>query len=192
MAKLTVPTNLSLAILFLLAITASIARAQQAKEIKMSLYFQDISSGPNATVIPVAGIAAKHWTFTQFGTIFVTDEPITETADPNSAPVGRAQGIYATSALDGLNAHVMISIVFTNGEYGGSTLQIQGSSKQFEGVREVAVVAGTGLFRYARGYATFETYYLDIPAAYSIIRCNISVLHYSDCGLQSPFSFPSL
>lgn len=157
----------------------SLAKAQILRETKMSLYFQDISSGgSNATVIPVAGIAGKVWWFTQFGTIFVTDDPITETPDPKSASVGRAQGIYATASSDGLHSHVMISIVFTNEAYSGSTLEIQGNSKQFEAVREVSVVSGTGKFRYARGYATFETYYLDIPASYSVIRCNVSVQHY--------------
>ncbi|KAF2292227.1 hypothetical protein GH714_017547 [Hevea brasiliensis] len=167
MAALAGSSSFFLALLFLVAISASSAETQQQlTEIKMSLYFQDVSSGPNATTIPVAGIATKHWTFTQFGTIFITDEPITETPDPNSAPVGRAQGLFATTGLDGLNAHVMVSIVFTNEAYGGSTLQIQGASKQFEGVREVSIVSGTGLF-----------------------RCNISVLYYSQCGLQSQFSF---
>ncbi|GMY07325.1 dirigent protein 2-like [Fagus crenata] len=138
-------------ILFLalvLATTTYLAKATDLKETQLSLYFQDISAfgNPNATVIPVAGIAGKAWTFTQFGTVYVTDDYITETSDPKSPEVGRAQGMYVTAGLDGLNSHVMISIVFTNKE------------KQFDSVREVAVVAGTGIFRFARGYATFETY----------------------------------
>lgn len=86
--------------------------------------------------------------------------------------------MYVTAGLDGMNSHVMISLVFTNEEYGGSTLQIQGISKQFEPVREVAVVTGTGKFRFARGYATFETHFLDLPTQYAIIRCNDTVQHY--------------
>ncbi|GMY09867.1 dirigent protein 2-like [Fagus crenata] len=170
-------------ILFLalvLATTTYLAKATDLKETQLSLYFQDISAfgNPNATVIPVAGIAGKAWTFTQFGTVYVTDDYITETSDPKSPEVGRAQGMYVTAGLDGLNSHVMISVVFTNKEYNGSTIQIQGISKQFDSVREVAVVAGTGIFRFARGYATFETYFLDIPTQYSVIRCNVTVQHY--------------
>ncbi|KAK4577244.1 hypothetical protein RGQ29_027666 [Quercus rubra] len=155
-----------------------LAEAEGLKETQLSLYFQDISAfdNPNATVIPVAGIVGKAWTFTQFhsapaqfGTVYITDDYITETSDPKSPEVGRAQGMNVTAGLDGLNSHVMISIVFTNKEYNGSTIQIQGVSKQFEAVREVALVAGTGKFRFARGYATFETYFLDIPAQYSVI-----------------------
>ncbi|KAE8075917.1 hypothetical protein FH972_014598 [Carpinus fangiana] len=76
-----------------------------------------------------AGVAGNARTFTQFGTVFVTDDFITESADPNSpAEVGCAQGMYVTAGLDGLNLHVMISTVFTNKEYSGSTLEIQGVS----------------------------------------------------------------
>ncbi|KAA8524702.1 hypothetical protein F0562_011125 [Nyssa sinensis] len=148
------------------------------KETKMTLYFQDYSAGPNATVVPVTGIPGKLWSFFGFGTIFVTDDTITEGLDKNSAQIARAQGIYVTSALDGSNTHVLISIVFTNEEYSGSTLEIQGTSRQYDSVREVAVVAGTGKFRYARGHVTFETVYLDMAIAYSVIRCNVTVLHY--------------
>ncbi|CAK7348988.1 unnamed protein product [Dovyalis caffra] len=128
-----------------------------------------------ASFLSVAGKAGKLWSFTQFGTTFVTYDPVTETSDPKSAPVGRAQGIYAS--LEGLNLHFMISIVFTSEAYNCSTMEIQGNSKQFEALREVFIVSRTGMFRYARVYATFETYYLDIPAGHSIIRCYLSVLH---------------
>ncbi|KAL5573364.1 hypothetical protein UlMin_022961 [Ulmus minor] len=160
-----------------LSLALFLAQARDLKETQMSLYFQDISAGPNATVLPIAGIAGKQWTFTQFGTVYVTDDPITETPDPNSKPIGRCQGTYVTAGLDGLNSHVSVSIVFTNKGYNGSTLEIQGISKQFEAIREVSVVSGTGKFRFARGYVTFETYFVDLPKAYSIIRCNVTVLH---------------
>lgn len=181
MAPNFVPKRLTNSLLLsVLVISLYLAEAANLKETQLSLYFQDISAhgNPNATVIPVAGIAGKAWTFTQFGTVYVTDDYITETADPNSPEVGRGQGMYVTAGLDGLNSHVTLSIVFTNKEYSGSTLQIQGVSKQFEPVREVAVVAGTGKFRFARGYATFETHLLDIPTQYSVIRCNVTVQHY--------------
>ena len=126
--------------LFLVLVLVTIiylAEAAGLKETQLSLYFQDISAfgNPNATVIPVAGIAGKAWTFTQFGTVYVTDDYITETSDPKSPEVGHAQGMNVTAGLDGLNSHVTVSIVFTNKEYNGSTIQIQGVSKQFEAVK---------------------------------------------------------
>ncbi|GMN28558.1 hypothetical protein TIFTF001_044252 [Ficus carica] len=143
----------------------------------MSMYLQDISAGPNATVIPVTGIAGKLWTSPSSAPSSSRTTPSPKTPDSNSAPIGRLQGIYVTSGLNGLNSHVSVSIVFTNKVYNGITLELQGNSKQFEGVREASVVFGTGKFRFARGYATFETYFLDLPNAYSVIRCNVTVLH---------------
>lgn len=148
---------------------------QPPQTTEMVLYFQEFATGPNTTLVPVAGIAGKLWTFSQFGTVFVTDDFITETPDPDSPLVGRAQGVYVTSALDGSRTHVMGSIVFTNRDYNGSTLEIQGTGKQFEAVMEYSVVGGTGKFRFARGYTTFETVSVDMRRGYSVIRCNVTV-----------------
>ncbi|KAJ9686456.1 hypothetical protein PVL29_015384 [Vitis rotundifolia] len=147
----------------------------QPQETNMVLYFQDYVGGPNATAMIVTGIPSKIWSFASFGTVFVTDDPITEAPDPNSAPVGRGRGMYITSALDGSTTHVLISIVFTNGQFSGSTLEIQGSSPQFQKYGEVSVVSGTGRLRFARGYAKFETVFVDTPIGYSVIKCNVTI-----------------
>ncbi|XP_059664483.1 dirigent protein 2-like [Cornus florida] len=165
-------------LLLLTILICSHSHGVHLKETTMTLHFQDYSAGANATVLPVTGIPGRVWSFFGFGTIFCTDDPITEGLDKSSAQIGRAQGMYVTSAMDGSNTHVLISIVFTNEEFGGSTLEIQGTSRQHDAVREVAVVAGTGKFRYARGYATFETVYYDMEISYAIIRCNVTVMHY--------------
>ncbi|XP_056177536.1 dirigent protein 22-like [Syzygium oleosum] len=144
---------------------------------EMVLYFQDFASGANFTLIPVEGIAGKLWTFSQFGMVFVTDDFITKTPNQDSPMVGRGQGMYVTSALDGSSTHAMFSIVFVNQAYNGSTLSIQGTGKQFEAVREYAVVGGTGKFRFARGYTTFETISVDPPRGHSVIRCNVTIRH---------------
>ncbi|XP_024178981.1 pterocarpan synthase 1 [Rosa chinensis] len=149
----------------------------ELKETKLSLYFQDFSAGPNTSAVPIAGIAGKLWRVDQFGTVIVTDDRLTVAPSPKSATVGRGQGLVVTSSLDGHNAHVLLSIVFTNRRYNGSTLEIQGTSRQFEAVREVSVVSGTGKFRFARGYATFETYSVDPTNLYAVIRFNITVQH---------------
>lgn len=165
-------------LLFLFIFTFSTADLGHPKETQMTLYFQDYSGGPNATVIEIMGQPKEPLSFAKFGAIFCTDDPITKGFDESSAQVARAQGLYVTSALDGSNTHVLISIVFTEESYKGSTLEVQGSSAQFELVREVAVVGGTGIFRLARGYATFETIHYDHALHYAVIRCNVTVLHY--------------
>ncbi|XP_009596486.1 dirigent protein 22 [Nicotiana tabacum] len=165
-------------ILLLTTFICTEAELGQLKETRMTVYFQDWSGGPNATVLQITGHQNGPLSFAKFGSVFVTDDPITEAFDKNSAEIARAQGIYVTSALDGTISHVLISIIFTIEEYKGSTLEIQGASPQFERVREVAVVGGTGKFRLARGYATFETIHFDLAVHYVVIQCNVTVLHY--------------
>ncbi|KAL3754459.1 hypothetical protein ACJRO7_001658 [Eucalyptus globulus] len=139
------------------------SQATQPPQItEMVLYFQDFGAGPSATLIP-------------FRTVFITNNFITETTDPNSPMVGRGQGMYVTSALDGSSTHAMFSIVVTNQPYNGSTLEIQGTAKQFEAVRKYSVVGGTGKFLFARGYTTFETISVDMPQAHSVIQCNVTI-----------------
>ncbi|CAK9157991.1 unnamed protein product [Ilex paraguariensis] len=179
MAPNAITPPLKLSLLLLLAISISTqSQPHQLKETNMTLYFQDVSAGPNATAVPITGIPGHLWTFASFGTVYCTDDPMTESIEQSSAQVARGQGIYVTSALDGSTTHVLISIVFTNAKFNGSTLEIQGASQQFEKMREVAVVGGTGKFRYAKGFATLMTVYLDTTIAYAVIQCNITVQHY--------------
>ncbi|XP_048434686.1 pterocarpan synthase 1-like [Pyrus x bretschneideri] len=158
------------------AMLISLAKAQSPRETTTVFYLQDLASGPNATVVPITGIQGKPQSFTSFGTIFAIDDPITETPDKRSTQVGRAQGILVASSLSGSNVHVSMSLAFTNGQYDGSSLELQGTSRQFERVKEVSVVSGTASFRYARGYATLETVFYDNKTSYSVIRCTIKLL----------------
>ena len=66
------------------------------------------------------------------------------------------------------------STVFTNKEYNGSTIQIQGSNNNAP-VTEVAVVGRTGKFWFARGYVTSKTYSLDIATQNSVVQLNVTV-----------------
>ncbi|CAK9157993.1 unnamed protein product [Ilex paraguariensis] len=170
--------KLSFLLLLAIFICSNAVELGQLKETSMTLYFQDWFGGPNPTLIQITGRSDGFMSYEKFGTVFVTDDPVTIGFDGSSAQVARAQGMYVTSALDGSISHVMISLVFTNEEYKGSTLQIQGASPQFERVREVAVVSGTGKFRLGRGHATFETIHIDVEKSYCVIQSNVTVLHY--------------
>ncbi|XP_022777213.1 dirigent protein 21-like [Durio zibethinus] len=149
----------------------------ELRETNMTVYFQDYSGGPNASSLPMVGFPGKIWSVTDFGTLLVTDDRMTEGPELTSATIGRGQGISVTG-LDGLNAYVSFSIVFTNEAYNGSTIEVQGNSNQFKAVREYGVVSGTGKFRYARGYVTVETISYDRSTYYALLRVNVSVRHY--------------
>ncbi|GMP66796.1 hypothetical protein CsSME_00027005 [Camellia sinensis var. sinensis] len=179
MAPKSIATLTKLPFLFLLVIFASSqAYEYQFIETNMTLNFQEYYAGPNATVNTLTGIPGNDWAFDSFGTTYVVDDPITQSLDKNSSEIARGQGIYMTSSLDGANMQVLISIVFTSNEYNGSTLEIQGRSLQAANVREVSVVGGTEIFKFARGIAKFETLNVDTSTFYALVQCDLTVLHY--------------
>ncbi|CAI0445162.1 unnamed protein product [Linum tenue] len=109
----------------------------------LQFYFHDIVSGSNPTAVQVASAAGSG---SGFGSITMADDALTETADPNSKLIGRAQGIYAQASQTGLALLMALSYSFTVGR---NAVMTQG--------RELPVLGGTGLFRMARGYAVLQT-----------------------------------
>ncbi|OMO66379.1 Plant disease resistance response protein [Corchorus olitorius] len=180
--------NFSLLLLAVLGISMTImfsipvAKADlELKETKISVYFHDHfsnSSTPNATDVIVTGFSGKTWVYNQFGTVFVMDDLVTEGPEPTSPTVGRLQGTYITTSLDGLRIGTSFSLVFTNKAYNGSTIQIVGNVNQLDPVEEYGVASGTGKFRYAKGYAIFEIISFDPATVYTVLRLNASILHY--------------
>ncbi|KAK6918851.1 Dirigent protein [Dillenia turbinata] len=163
--------------LLLLCMGICLVDAKQTKT-NMVFYMHDWQSGNDSTAMPIAGVKSKPWNTVQFGTLFVIDDALTVGLDRASAQVGWAHGVYVNSALDGSDLHLVLSLVFTSKEHNGSTLEIQGADRLFQKYREVSVVSGTGRFRFARGYATLETAFLDLKSADASIRWNLTVLHY--------------
>ncbi|RVW38929.1 Dirigent protein 23 [Vitis vinifera] len=179
MAPTSLRASATISFLLLLAISICLeAKPLKLKQTQVVFYMHDWETGANVTAIPIAGLPKKPWAVGTFATIIAIDDALTETIDRNSAQIGRAQGIYVNSALDGSDLHFLMSVVFTNKQYNGSSLEIQGANRFFNKYREVSVVSGTGMFRLARGYAILETVYLDLPVSNAIIRWNVTVLHY--------------
>ncbi|KAM7498313.1 hypothetical protein LguiA_022727 [Lonicera macranthoides] len=137
--------------MFLTMFISSHSQLGDLKQTALTYYLHDRPADPNRTAITITGIAGKKLNYTNFGTLFCTDDPMTETFDQHSREVGRGHVVFVNSASDGTPITLFISLVFTNMEYRDSTLQIQGVDRQFDSPRESAVVGGTGKFRFARG-----------------------------------------
>ncbi|CAN1771197.1 Dirigent protein 23 [Linum perenne] len=120
----------------------------------LQFYFHDILSGSNPTAVQVASAAGSG---SGFGSITMADDPLTETADPKSKLVGRAQGIYASASQSDLALLMSMSYSFVDGPYSGSSLSMLGRNLVMTQGRELPVLGGTGLFRMARGYAVLQT-----------------------------------
>ncbi|WZY73896.1 hypothetical protein YC2023_006136 [Brassica napus] len=93
------------------------------------------------------------------------DCPITTLPNISSNIIGYAQGMTASASQTELGLLMILHFVFTEREYNGSTISILGRNLVFENVREMPVVGGSGLFRFARGYAEGKTFNFDFVMA---------------------------
>ena len=142
----------------------------------MTLYLTDIIDGPNATYLPVGGVIGQRWSLTDFGTTYIFGDFLTAGPEPNSPRIGRGEGVVMVTQRNGGSWFSTMSIAFTNKEYNRSSIELQGVYDQFAPVNELSIVAGTGKFRYVRGYAQFGTYSLD--DTYWTVWCNLTMRHY--------------
>ncbi|MFS8005636.1 putative dirigent protein [Helianthus anomalus] len=141
-------------------------------------YWNDIQSGPNPTSISIVKPPPTTTSATGFGTVNMIDNPLTDKPDNNSQILGRAQGFYGLSSQEEIGLLMAMNFVFTTGRYNGSTLTVLGRNAVLQKVREMPVIGGTGLFRFARGYVQASTHTLNMQTRDAIVKYNVYVLHY--------------
>ena len=132
------------------------------------VYWHDILSGPNPTSIMIQPPVTNSTTY--FGGITMIDNALTAKVPTNSTLVGQAQGFYAGAAQKELGILMAMNFVFKTRKYNGSTITILGRNSAMSEVREMPIVGGSGLFRFARGYVEARTKWtrnLDATVEYS-------------------------
>ncbi|XP_044460521.1 dirigent protein 22-like [Mangifera indica] len=144
----------------------------------LHFYFHDIVSGKNPTAVRVAEGAMTNKSATLFGVVAMIDDPLTMQPEPSSTPVGRAQGIYSSASQSETALLMVMNFAFTHGKYNGSTLSVLGRNAVFNAVRELPIVGGTGLFRFASGYAEARTHAFDFKTGDAVVEYNVHVFHY--------------
>ncbi|KEH15925.1 putative plant disease resistance response protein [Medicago truncatula] len=140
-------------------------------------YWHDVVSGDNATAIEIIPPLPKFNT-TNFGEVKVIDNALTSGPQLSSKLVGRAQGIYSYTSQTELNFLMIMNFALFEGKYNGSTITILGRNDAYEKVREMPVIGGSGLFRFAKGYAELTTYFLNTTTGDATSEYNIYVSHY--------------
>ncbi|XAR59811.1 hypothetical protein NMG60_11015789 [Bertholletia excelsa] len=151
---------------------------KQEKTTKLHFYFHDSISGQNVTAVKVVEANSSSQSLNSFGSIFVLDDPLTVGPEPTSTLVGRAQGVTAVSAMQEISLLMTLNLVFTGGEYNGSSLSLLGRNPILNQYREMPIVGGSGVFRQARGIATAKTYQFDATSGNAIVEYNVIVIHY--------------
>ncbi|CAK9322921.1 unnamed protein product [Citrullus colocynthis] len=143
----------------------------------LHFYFHDIVSGRNPTAMfvvqPPANVSR-----TLFGAVVMTDDPLTERPEIGSKLLGRAQGLYAGASQSEFGFLMVMNFAFVEGKYNGSYLSILGRNTVMSEVREMPVVGGGGLLRFARGYAQAKTHAVNISSGDAVVEYNVYVFHY--------------
>lgn len=138
---------------------------KKPKVTRIQFYMHDIIGGPTPTAVRVASrsnFTSQDPIAATFGSVFVMDNPLTVTPNPNSTVIGRAQGIYAmASQKDELSLLMTLTYSFTSGPHNGSSFSVLGRNAVMNDVREMPVVGGTGVFHLAQGFCLAKTSSID-------------------------------
>ncbi|GMH28378.1 hypothetical protein Nepgr_030221 [Nepenthes gracilis] len=73
---------------------------------------------------------------------------------------------------------MVLNFAFMEGKYNGSSLSMLGRNAALSGVREMPIVGGSGLFRFARGYAKAKTHTFDVRSGDAVVEYDVYVFHY--------------
>jgi hypothetical protein len=150
----------------------------QPNQTNLVFYVHDHFTGEDTTAATVAGKTGPTSSILHFGTVAIVDDPVTDGPTIDSTLIGRAQGVYINSQLDGKALYMVFSVIFTAGEYTGSSLEIQGSDIFTMKKREFGIVSGTGCFRFVKGYGIMETEFMDLVNLRATLKLNVTVKHY--------------
>ncbi|KAF2555989.1 hypothetical protein F2Q68_00013040 [Brassica cretica] len=92
-----------------------------------------------------------------FGTMTVMDNELTEGHELGSGLLGKAQGFYVASAVDGTSQTMAFTAMFESGGYEDS-ISFFGVHRTAASESHLGVMGGTGKYVNARGYAIVKTF----------------------------------
>ncbi|KAJ1387568.1 Dirigent protein [Sesbania bispinosa] len=150
---------------------------KQEKLSHFKFFWHDIVSGHKPSSVAIVPPPWKNST-TAFGLVNMIENPLTLGPQLSSKLVGKAQGFYASTSQSEIDLLMAMNFAITEGKYNGSTITILGRNPVFNKVREMPVIGGSGLFRFARGYAELRTHWFSPKTKDAIVEYNIYVLHY--------------
>ncbi|XP_047983408.1 dirigent protein 10-like [Salvia hispanica] len=92
-----------------------------------------------------------------FGTMTVFDDEVTEGHELGSGLVGKAQGFYIYSSVDGNSQTMAFTVMFAAGGYADS-ITFFGVHRTAVAESHLAIMGGTGKHVNAKGFATVKTF----------------------------------
>ncbi|KAL5764252.1 hypothetical protein ACOSQ2_016846 [Xanthoceras sorbifolium] len=92
-----------------------------------------------------------------FGTLTAIDDELTEGHELGSGLVGKAQGFYVSSSVDGTSQTMAFTAMFESGGY-ADTISFFGVHRTAVSESQLAIMGGTGKLVNAKGFATVKTF----------------------------------
>ncbi|XVF20133.1 hypothetical protein REPUB_Repub11eG0172100 [Reevesia pubescens] len=92
-----------------------------------------------------------------FGTLTVIDDELTEGHELGSGLIGKAQGFYVASSVDGNSQTMAFTAMFESGGYADS-ISFFGVHRTAVSESHLAIMGGTGKYLNAEGYAIVKTF----------------------------------
>ncbi|CAI9099184.1 OLC1v1035968C1 [Oldenlandia corymbosa var. corymbosa] len=145
---------------------------------KLHFFVHDNVTADNPTSVLIAPTNTNNIASIAFGSTYAMDAPITVDSNPSSKVIGRAQGTFTFVGQAEPVLSMAINLIFTEGDYKGSSLSILGNNPISHDYREMPILGGTGVFRLARGIATVDTVTVDIAKLNDILEYHAIVQHY--------------
>ncbi|RWW30113.1 hypothetical protein BHE74_00021576 [Ensete ventricosum] len=145
------------------------------KSTHLRVYFHEVFRGENVTSINVVKGNGNYTS--RFGNIDMIDAKLRTGADARSRVVGRAQGVSFHVSQEEEALLIEFVLLFTGGEYAGSTLTVVGRVGA-AGRGDRAVVGGTGRFLLARGRMVTQVLTSSVDGLVAVY--DIYVMHYED------------
>jgi len=140
-------------------------------------YWHEIFSGSNPSSVRIIPPQPKYTTTTSFGSVGIFDNVLTAGPELYSKVVGSAEGLYSATSQKEFALLVISNFVLTEGKYNGSTITFAGRSPIAQKVREMPVIGGTGVFRFARGFVESRTLSFDPQTRNNTIQYDVYIYH---------------
>lgn len=140
-------------------------------------YWHELFNGSNPTTVVIIPSLLKYNKTTSFGSVEVLDTALVVGPESNSKVVGRAEGLVASTSQSEFDPLVIMTFVLTEGKYNGSSITFLGRRHIEQKVREMPVIGGTGVFRFATGYVDSTTILTDPQTKNNVIEFNVYVYH---------------
>ncbi|KAL5707718.1 hypothetical protein ACHQM5_018584 [Ranunculus cassubicifolius] len=161
------------------SLNPEILAIKKQKLTKFVVYDHNIVSPPNATAFVI--VPAPNATGagnTAFRSLTLVDNALTIGPELNSTLVGRNQGIFAATDREQVGLFSAFNFLMLTGKYNGSTVSIYGRNQILNPVREFPIIGGSGVFRFAKGYAEARTADFSPATGDAVIQFTLYVLHY--------------